>query len=172
MKRLWQIRPNVITVEVEGAIAQWLRDVTASSRAWRRVMTTIGVVALLLGVLLIVVEAHAPTAGLLGALGALMIGAGVWMLFTSDGIGQSIAIPVTAGSRWSAWAWWRLRAEKRSPRAARPCVPGRNLLSAPTRPFAAGLVRRVRSSLTADYGVHEWNSGTTILFPPWVNPSS
>lgn len=61
-------------------------------------MTTIGVVALLLGVLLIVVEAHAPpTAGVLGALGALMIGAGVWMLFTSDGIGQLIAIPVTAG---------------------------------------------------------------------------
>ncbi len=26
-----------------------------------------------------------------------MIGAGVWMLFTSDGIGQLIAIPVTAG---------------------------------------------------------------------------
>ena len=64
-------------------------------------MTTIGVVALLLGVLLIVVEAHAPTAGVLGALGALMIGAGVWMLFTSDGIGQLIAIPVTAGGRGS-----------------------------------------------------------------------
>lgn len=60
-------------------------------------MTTTGVVALLLGVLLIVVEAHAPTAGVLGVLGALMIGAGVWMLFTSDGIGQLIAIPVTAG---------------------------------------------------------------------------
>lgn len=55
-------------------------------------MTTIGVVALLLGVLLIVVEAHAPTAGVLGALGALMIGAGVWMLFTSDGIDRKSVV--------------------------------------------------------------------------------
>ncbi|MCJ0906601.1 NfeD family protein [Rhodococcus sp. ARC_M6] len=60
-------------------------------------MTTLGVVALLLGVLLIVVEAHAPTAGVLGGLGALIFAAGVWLLFTSGDAGQLIAIPVTAG---------------------------------------------------------------------------
>ncbi|TSD50006.1 serine protease [Rhodococcus sp. KBS0724] len=60
-------------------------------------MTTLGIAALLLGVLLMVVEAHAPTAGVLGGLGALLIGAGVWLLFTSGDAGQVIAIPVTAG---------------------------------------------------------------------------
>lgn len=29
--RLWQIRTNVITVDVEGPIARWLRDATESS---------------------------------------------------------------------------------------------------------------------------------------------
>ncbi|MDI9915920.1 NfeD family protein [Rhodococcus sp. IEGM 1379] len=61
-------------------------------------MTTLGVMALLLGVLLIVVEAHAPTAGVLGGLGALISAAGVWLLFTSGDTGQLIAIPVTAGA--------------------------------------------------------------------------
>ncbi|NMM88266.1 serine protease [Rhodococcus sp. SRB_17] len=60
-------------------------------------MTTLGVVALLLGVLLIVVEAHAPTAGVLGGVGALIFAAGVWLLFTSGDTGQLIAVPVTAG---------------------------------------------------------------------------
>ena len=136
-------------------------------------MTTIGVVALLLGVLLIVVEAHAPTAGVLGALGALMIGAGVWMLFTSDGIGQLIAIPVTAGVAVVGLGVVAVASRKALTAPPRsPCVRGRNLLSARTRPFAVGPVRRVRSSSTADYGVLEWNSGTTILCPPWANPSS
>lgn len=61
-------------------------------------MTTLGVAALLLGVLLIVVEAHAPTAGVLGGMGALIVAAGIWLLFTSGDAGQLIAIPVTAGA--------------------------------------------------------------------------
>ncbi|EKT83966.1 NfeD family protein [Rhodococcus opacus] len=60
-------------------------------------MTALGVLALVLGVLLIVVEAHAPTAGVLGGLGALFVGAGVWLLFTSSDTAQMIAIPAAAG---------------------------------------------------------------------------
>ncbi|MFC7448908.1 NfeD family protein [Rhodococcus daqingensis] len=60
-------------------------------------MTTWALLTLAVGVLLIVVEAHTPTAGILGGLGALLAAAGVWMLFTSDGAGQVIAVPVTVG---------------------------------------------------------------------------
>ena len=141
-------------------------------------MTTIGVVALLLGrglvwVLLIVVEAHAPTAGVLGALGALMIGAGVWMLFTSDGIGQLIAIPVTAGVAVVglgvvAVASRKALTARRAPRAYGDGISCRLGRDRSQLDRCAG----VRSSSTADYGVLEWNSGTTILCPPWANPSS
>ncbi|MFD4181950.1 NfeD family protein [Rhodococcus sp. NPDC058514] len=60
-------------------------------------MTTLGLLALVVGVLLIVVEAHTPTAGALGVAGTLLATAGVWMLFTSDGAGPLIAVPVTVG---------------------------------------------------------------------------
>ncbi|AWK71839.1 NfeD family protein [Rhodococcus oxybenzonivorans] len=60
-------------------------------------MAALGVLALILGVLLIVIEAHAPTAGVLGGLGALASAAGVWLLFTSSDTAQMIAVPAAAG---------------------------------------------------------------------------
>lgn len=60
-------------------------------------MAELGVLALILGVLLIVVEAHAPTAGVLGGLGALASAAGVWLLFTSTDVDQVVAVPATVG---------------------------------------------------------------------------
>ncbi|WP_345345745.1 NfeD family protein [Rhodococcus olei] len=60
-------------------------------------MATIGVVAVLLGLVLILVEAHAPTAGVLSGLSALLIAAGVAALFVSGGVAQVVAIPVAIG---------------------------------------------------------------------------
>ncbi|WP_077041878.1 NfeD family protein [Rhodococcus sp. MTM3W5.2] len=60
-------------------------------------MTALGLLALVVGILLIVVEAHTPTAGIVGAGGALLSAAGVWMLFAADGAGSAIAVPVTVG---------------------------------------------------------------------------
>lgn len=59
-------------------------------------MTALGVVALVVGVLLIVLEAHAPTAGVLGGVGALVAAAGVWILLSGE-TGRVMAIPVAAG---------------------------------------------------------------------------
>ncbi|TQF65409.1 serine protease [Rhodococcus spelaei] len=60
-------------------------------------MATFGVVAVLLGLLLILVEAHTPTSGVLGGIAVLAIGAGVWMLFLSGGAGQVVAVPIALG---------------------------------------------------------------------------
>ncbi len=56
-----------------------------------------GCVALVVGVLLIVIEAHVPTYGALGVAGTLLAGTGAWLLFTSGGLGLEIALPVTLG---------------------------------------------------------------------------
>lgn len=101
-------------------------------------MTTLGVVALLLGVLLIVVEAHAPTAGILGGVGALVLGAGVWLLFTSGDVGQLIAIPVTAGA---AVAGLGVAA-----------VAGRKVLTARRAPVRTG----VQALIGSDATVRSW----------------
>lgn len=60
-------------------------------------MAAFGVVALVVGVLLIIVEAHVPTAGISGTIGALSAATGVALLFLSGGVGQTVAIPVAAG---------------------------------------------------------------------------
>ena len=60
-------------------------------------MTALGALALIVGVLLIVIEAHVPTMGALGVLGTVLAGGGVWLLFTSGEVGQEIAIPATVG---------------------------------------------------------------------------
>lgn len=60
-------------------------------------MATIGVVAVVLGLILILVEAHAPTAGVLSGLSALLIAAGVAMLFIADGVAEVVAVPVAIG---------------------------------------------------------------------------
>ncbi|WP_072688269.1 NfeD family protein [Rhodococcus marinonascens] len=60
-------------------------------------MIELGVLALVLGVLLIVIEAHVPTAGVLAGIGALFVGVGVWLLMTSSDTAQMVAIPAAAG---------------------------------------------------------------------------
>lgn len=60
-------------------------------------MAALGVLALVVGVLLIVIEAHVPTYGVLGVAGTLLAGTGAWLLFTSGGLGLEIALPVTLG---------------------------------------------------------------------------
>lgn len=61
-------------------------------------MAALGVLALLLGVLLILVEAHAPTAGVLSGISVLAIAAGVWMLFVAGGAAETLAVPIAAGT--------------------------------------------------------------------------
>ncbi|QCQ90472.1 NfeD family protein [Rhodococcus sp. SGAir0479] len=61
-------------------------------------MTALGVLALVVGVLLIVIEAHAPTYGALGVVGTVFAGTGAWLLFTSGGVGLELALPVTLGT--------------------------------------------------------------------------
>ncbi|WP_458682828.1 NfeD family protein [Prescottella equi] len=60
-------------------------------------MAALGVLALVVGVLLIVIEAHVPTFGALGVAGTLLAGTGAWLLFTSGGLGLEVAVPVTLG---------------------------------------------------------------------------
>ncbi|MGW0175884.1 NfeD family protein [Rhodococcus sp. NPDC003322] len=60
-------------------------------------MATIGVVAVVLGLVMILVEAHAPTAGVLSGLSALLIGGGVALLFLAGGVAQVVAVPVAIG---------------------------------------------------------------------------
>lgn len=60
-------------------------------------MATIGVVAVVLGLVMILVEAHAPTAGVLSGLSALLIGVGVALLFLAGGVAQVVAVPVAIG---------------------------------------------------------------------------
>ncbi|MFC4605394.1 NfeD family protein [Rhodococcus kronopolitis] len=60
-------------------------------------MIALAVLALLLGVLLILVEAHAPTAGVLSGVSALLIAAGVWLLFVAGGA-ETVALPVAIGT--------------------------------------------------------------------------
>ncbi|MFF0817113.1 NfeD family protein [Rhodococcus sp. NPDC003318] len=57
-------------------------------------MATIGVVAVVLGLVMILVEAHAPTAGVLSGVSALLIGAGIALLFLADGFAEAVALPI------------------------------------------------------------------------------
>lgn len=60
-------------------------------------MAALGVLTLVVGVLLIVIEAHVPTYGALGVAGTLLAGTGAWLLFTSGGLGLEVALPVALG---------------------------------------------------------------------------
>lgn len=102
-------------------------------------MTTLGVAALLLGVLLIVVEAHVATAGVLGGLGALMFAAGVWLLFTSGDTGQVISVPVTVGAAVVG--------------VGMAAVASRKVLTARRAPVRTG----TQSLIGSDATVRNWN---------------
>jgi membrane-bound ClpP family serine protease len=62
------------------------------------VMTALGVVLILAGLALFVAEAHAPTGGLIAALGVFGIAAGVWALVRAGGVGEIVAVPIAAGT--------------------------------------------------------------------------
>ena len=59
-------------------------------------MVALGVILLLGGVLLLVAEAHVPTAGALGAAGVAALAAGCWLVVTGSGAGLAIALPAAA----------------------------------------------------------------------------
>ena len=57
-------------------------------------MTALGIALLIVGVALLVAEAHLPTAGVLGLLGAVSLGAGGWVALTAAGAAAGLAVAV------------------------------------------------------------------------------
>jgi membrane-bound ClpP family serine protease len=61
-------------------------------------MTTLGIALLVVGATLLVAEAHLPTAGALGVLGTVALGAGGWIALTAAGVATGVAVAlVVAG---------------------------------------------------------------------------
>ena len=67
-------------------------------------MTLLGIVLLLLGVVLVVAEAHVP-GGVLGGLGAATLIAGIVVLTAAGAVAAAIAIPVGVGLGLAAGTW-------------------------------------------------------------------
>jgi membrane-bound ClpP family serine protease len=57
-------------------------------------MTALGIALLIVGAALLVAEAHLPTAGVLGLLGVVALGAGGWAALTGAGAAVGLAIVV------------------------------------------------------------------------------
>jgi membrane-bound ClpP family serine protease len=57
-------------------------------------MTALGIALLVIGAVLLVVEAHVPTAGVLGVLGVVAVGAGGWLALTGAGAAVGLAVAV------------------------------------------------------------------------------
>jgi membrane-bound ClpP family serine protease len=57
-------------------------------------MTALGIALLIVGAALLVAEAHLPTAGALGLIGVLTLGAGGWLALTGAGAAAGIAIGI------------------------------------------------------------------------------
>jgi membrane-bound serine protease (ClpP class) len=74
-------------------------------------MTALGVVLLLLGATLVVVEAHVP-GGVAGVTGGLALVAGGMMLIAAAGGSMALAIPVAAGIGAAVAGWTFLAASK------------------------------------------------------------
>jgi membrane-bound ClpP family serine protease len=72
-------------------------------------MTLLGIVLLLLGVVLVVAEAHVP-GGVLGGLAAVMLIAGIVVLTAAGGIEAAVAVPAAAALGLAAGAWSLLAA--------------------------------------------------------------
>jgi membrane-bound ClpP family serine protease len=72
-------------------------------------MTAFGIVLLLLGVVLVVAEAHVP-GGVLGVLGAVALIAGLAVVATGAGIEAAVAVPVGAAIGLAAGGWALLAA--------------------------------------------------------------
>jgi membrane-bound serine protease (ClpP class) len=67
-------------------------------------MTALGILLLLSGLALVVAEAHVPS-GVLGAVGAVALVAGVAVLATAVGANPMVAVPVGAGLLLAAGTW-------------------------------------------------------------------
>lgn len=113
-------------------------------------MAALGVLALVVGVLLIVIEAHVPTYGALGVAGTLLAGTGAWLVFTSGGLGLEVALPVTLGVAVVG--------------LGAVAVTGRKVLSARREPVRAGAESMIGSEATVrswdgDHGQVEADGG-------------
>jgi membrane-bound serine protease (ClpP class) len=82
-------------------------------------MTAFGIVLLLLGVVLVIAEAHVP-GGILGVLGAAALIGGLAVLAAGAGIEAAVAVPVGAaiGLAAGGWALLAARSVARTRRAA------------------------------------------------------
>ncbi|MBI5105134.1 MAG: NfeD family protein [Solirubrobacterales bacterium] len=72
-------------------------------------MTLLGILLLLLGVVVVVAEAHVP-GGLLGVLAGVALIAGVLALTAGAGVAAAVAIPVAVGVGLAAGGWGLLGA--------------------------------------------------------------
>ncbi|CAM2814675.1 NfeD family protein [Prescottella defluvii] len=113
-------------------------------------MTALGVLALVLGAALIVIEAHVPTFGVLGVAGTVLSAAGVWLLFTSGGLGMEIAVPAAAGVAVAGFGV--------------AVVTGRKVLRARREPVRTGAASMIGSEATVrswdgDHGQVEADGG-------------
>jgi membrane-bound ClpP family serine protease len=74
------------------------------TRANVEVMTVLGIVVLVVGVILLAVEAHVPTAGLIGSLGVAALIAGAALAVVGAGGGPWLALGVAGGTAFLAGA--------------------------------------------------------------------
>jgi membrane-bound serine protease (ClpP class) len=74
-------------------------------------MTTLGFVLLVLGIVLMVVEAHVP-GGVFGAVGGAALVAGTWVVIGALGAGVAIAAPIGVGIGAAAGGWTLLAVRK------------------------------------------------------------
>jgi membrane-bound ClpP family serine protease len=61
-------------------------------------MTTLGIALLIAGATLLVAEAHLPSAGALGVLGTLALGAGGWLALTAAGVATGVVIALVVAA--------------------------------------------------------------------------
>jgi membrane-bound ClpP family serine protease len=95
-------------------------------------MTALGIAMVIVGVALLVAEAHLPAGGALGVAGIVALVAGSVMVAVASGLGLALALPVAAGAGVAATGLLLIATSK----AAR----ARRL---PVRSGAEGLVGRV-----------------------------
>ena len=67
-------------------------------------MLALGLALVVLGLVLLVIEAHAPTAGVLGAGGAIALGVGCWLVLSAGGLSGAAAVPAGTAAAIAAGA--------------------------------------------------------------------
>jgi membrane-bound ClpP family serine protease len=86
-------------------------------------MTTVGIALLLVGAVLLVAEAHLPTAGVFGVAGVAGVVAGIALLFGEAGLAAALAVPVAIAAGAAALGFLAL-ATLKGTRARRGRVHG------------------------------------------------